>query len=76
MEIFSGQDAVFFPENDQVNPLHISLNRLHFVKGATEISGAPLKINQYFEGKIKGLLTIKGERKSLLMRAYTYLFHS
>jgi hypothetical protein len=76
MEISSGQDAIFFPESDQINPFHISLQRLYFSNGITHISGTPLKINQYFEGAIKGLISIKGDRKSLFMRAYNYLFHS
>lgn len=76
MEIFSGQDATFFPESDQINPFHIALQHLHFSGNEAHISGTPLKINQYFEGKINGLISIKGDRKSLLMRAYSYLFHS
>jgi hypothetical protein len=76
LEIFTGQDATFFPESDQINPFHISLQRLHFSGKEAHISGTPLKINQYFEGKIKGLISIKGDRKSLFMRMCNYLFHS
>lgn len=76
MEISSGQDAVFFPESDQINPFYISLHKLGFSKQIVHISGSPIKINQVFEGTIKGLISIKGERKSLFMRAYSYLFHS
>lgn len=76
MEIFSGQNAIFFPETDNINPFHISLTRLTFKKGKVHISGSPIRNNQYFEGKIKGLISIKGERKSLIMRIYNYFFHS
>lgn len=76
MEISSGQDAVFFPESDQINPFYISVQKLGFSKQSAHISGSPVKVNQVFEGTIKGLISIKGERKSLLMRAYSYLFHS
>lgn len=76
MEISSCQDAVFFPESDRINPFYISLHKMGFSKQFVHISGSPIKINQVFEGTIKGLISIKGERKSLLMRAYSYLFHS
>lgn len=76
MEISSGQDAIFFPESDQINPFYISLHKMGFSKQSAHISGSPVKVNQVFEGTIKGLISIKGERKSLLMRAYSYLFHS
>lgn len=76
MEIFSGQDAIFFPESDQINPFHISIRKLQFTHGKTTISGAPLKINQYFKGSVKGLISIKGSRESLFMRAYKYLINS
>lgn len=76
MEIFSGQNAIFFPETDNINPFHISLTRLTFKKGEVHISGNPIRNNQYFEGRIKGLISIKGERKSLIMRIYNYFFYS
>lgn len=76
MEISSGQDAIFFPESDRINPFYISLHKMGFSKQFAHISGSPIKVNQVFEGTIKGLISIKGERKSLLMRAYSYLFHS
>ncbi|MDP3936195.1 MAG: hypothetical protein Q8Q56_04330 [Alphaproteobacteria bacterium] len=76
MEIASGQDAIFFPESDQINPFYISLHKMGFSKQSAHISGSPVKVNQVFEGTIKGVIAIKGERKSLLMRAYSYLFHS
>ncbi|MCP5322727.1 MAG: hypothetical protein H6492_01810 [Candidatus Paracaedibacteraceae bacterium] len=76
MEIFSGQNAIFFPETDNINPFHIFLTRLTFKKGEVYISGTPFRNNQFFEGKIKGLIAIKGERKSLIMRIYNYFFNS
>lgn len=76
MEISSGQDAIFFPESDKINPFYISLHKMGFSKQSAHISGSPVKVNQVFEGTIKGLISIKGERKSLIMRAYSYLFHS
>jgi hypothetical protein len=76
MEIYGGQDATFFPEHDEINPFHVSVHKLQFSNSITQISGTPFKVNQYFEGTIKGLISIKGERKSLFMRAYTYLSKS
>lgn len=76
MELSSGQDAVFFPDTDRINPFYISLNKMEFSKELARISGSPIKANQSFEGTIKGLISIKGDRKSLFMRAYSYLFHS
>lgn len=76
MELSSGQDAVFFPDTDLVNPFYISLNKMEFSKELARISGSPIKSNQRFQGTIKGLISIKGDRKSLFMRAYSYLFHS
>lgn len=76
MELSSGQDAVFFPDTDRINPFYISLHKMEFSKEFARISGSPIKSNQHFEGTIKGLISIKGERKSLFMRAYSYLFQS
>lgn len=76
MEISAGQDAVFFPDTDRINPFYISVHKLGFSKKTAHISGIPLNGNQNFEGTIKGLISIKGDRKSLIMRAYSYLFHS
>jgi hypothetical protein len=76
MELSSGQDAIFFPESDTINPFYVSLHKMNFSNGITRISGSTAKINQPFQGKLHGLISIKGERKSLLMRAYRYLSES
>lgn len=76
MELSGGQDAIFFPESDTINPFYVSLHKMNFSKGITRISGSTLKINQLFEGTLKGLISIKGERKSLFMRAYRYFSES
>lgn len=76
MELSGGQDAVFFPESDAINPFYVSLHKMNFSNGVTCISGCTAKIKQPFQGKLHGLISIKGERKSLLMRAYRYLSES
>jgi hypothetical protein len=76
LEISAGQDAVFFPDTDRINPFYISVQKLGFSKKTVQISGSPLKGSQHFDGTIKGLISIKGDRKSLIMRAYSYFFHS
>jgi hypothetical protein len=76
MELSSGQDAIFFPESDTINPFYVSLQKMKFINGVTRISGSAAKINQVYHGTLNGLISIKGERKSLLMRAYSYLSKS
>lgn len=76
MELSGGQDAVFFPESDAINPFYVSLQKMNFANGVTCISGCTAKIKQPYQGKLHGLISIKGERKSLLMRAYRYLSES
>lgn len=76
MELSAGQDAVFFPESDAINPFYVSLHKLSFLNEVTFISGSTAKIKQPYQGKLHGLISIKGERKSLLMRAYRYLSES
>lgn len=75
LELSKGQDAIFFPENEQVNPMYITLTAVSFNSESSQIKGRPLKIMQYLEdNKIKGMLAIKGERKSLFMRFYNSVF--
>lgn len=75
IEISKGQDAIFFPENEKINPMYIALTEVSFNENGSHIKGKPLKINQYLDGKIKGIVAIKGERKSILMRVYHSFFH-
>jgi hypothetical protein len=76
MELSSGQDAIFFPESDTINPFYVSLQKMKFINGVTRISGSTARINQSFQGTLHGLISIKGERKSLIMRAYRYFSES
>jgi hypothetical protein len=76
MEIAGGQDAIFFPESDQLNPIYIDLRPPHFADGVTLVSGDAEtgNITDQLTGHFKGFLTIKGDRESLFMHTYTLIF--
>lgn len=72
LEVAKGQDAIFFPDNENFSPIYISVTHVSFHANQSQIKGSPLKVNQYFEGHIRGLLAIKGDRKSIFMRLFDF----
>ncbi len=75
IEIYRGQDAIFFPSNDSINPMHISIQKLAYTNNKTIISSFVRNHKNIRNIKpVNGLLSIKGARESLLMRAMRNFF--